>query len=433
MSQVQTAMSGAMQNLATGWNAQMNASNWTSTPNFYGDTTAAVSQVLTGIMKNAQVAGLLQMLGMTSEQVLAQLSSGVGSSLSALQQYSAVSIPSDYQENSTNYATNQAADIFADFTWRIYRGLSFTAGLRGTYEHQKTGYSSTSDVAPIYDKSILYQTSDGEKVWASGDYYSWVGRAALNCMFGRNNVYASVSRGRRPGVISFNNTPDEITRLKPEIIVSYEAGVKGNVLKNRLGYEFSVFYYDWSHFQSSRLVSDENGTKKYVADDAGKAHSLGFEAGLRYSFTSNIHVFGNYAYIDGKFSDTDGDGREQELAGNRFRLTPKSSFALGVDANIPLNKSAMFYVRPSYSYKSKVYFENENSELLSQDGYGVLNCNLGLQWKPKKVYYEVGLFGKNILNEEYLIDAGNSGNQIGFPTFVAGSPSIFGVSLKVGF
>jgi len=433
VSQVQTAMLGAMQNLEKGWNEQMSASAWTSTPNFYGDTNQAVSQVLTAIMQNPQVAGLLQMLGMTPTQVLQQLSAGVGQSLGGLQPYSGVPMPSSYQENSTNYATNQAADIFADLTWNIVKGLSFTAGLRGTYEHQKTGYSSSSQSAPLLGKSILYQSSGGEKVWASNDYLSWVGRAALNYMFGHNNVYASISRGRRPGVISFSNDPSKIVRLQPEIIVSYEAGIKGNVLKSRLGYDFSLFYYDWSHFQSSRLVSNDNGTKQYEASDAGKAHSIGLEAGLRYSFTPNIHLFGNYAYIDGKFNKKDGDGNEQELAGNRFRLTPKSSLAIGMDVNIPINKSSMFYLRPSYSYKSKVYFENENTELLSQNGYGMLNCNLGMQWNSKSIHYEVGLFGKNMLNKKYLIDAGNSGNQIGFPTFIAGAPSVFGVSFKVGF
>jgi outer membrane receptor protein involved in Fe transport len=46
---------------------------------------------------------------------------------------------------------------------------------------------------------------------------------------------------------------------------------------------------------------------------------------------------------------------------------------------------------------------------------------------------EIGAYGKNILNEQYIIDAGNSGNTIGFPTFVAGNPTVFGAQLKIGF
>lgn len=106
---------------------------------------------------------------------------------------------------------------------------------------------------------------------------------------------------------------------------------------------------------------------------------------------------------------------------------------MGIDVTLPVSRQATLYFRPTYSYKSKVYFENENSELLSQQGYGLFNANAGVLVKAPKYYYEVGLYGRNILNEKFLVDAGNSGNQIGFPTFVAGAPSVFGVSFKIGF
>lgn len=429
-SDVSTAITSRMNSLMESWFA---SSQWSATPSFYSDTNTAVNEVLTSaltelINEYPIISTLLG--GASASDIVSSLD--ISSSLSELQAYSDIALDEDYQENYTNYATNQAADLFVDATWHIYKGLSLTAGLRGTYEHQKTGYSSTSDSAPLVG-AILYHSSDGQRVWASDDYFSYVGRIALNYMFGRNNVYASVSRGRRPGVIYFDYDPDEVVKLKPEIIVSYEAGIKGNVLKSSLAYDFSIYYYDWSHFQSSRLESNDNGTKSYVYDDAGKAHSFGFEIGLRYSFTPNISIFGNYGYIDGKFNDTDENGVEQEMAGNRFRLTPKSSLAFGLDVNIPTGKKSMFYFRPSFTYKSKVYFENENTELLSQDGYGLVNCNLGIQWKPGKVYYELGFFGKNIFDEDYLIDAGNTGNMFGFPTFVAGSPSVYGASFKIGF
>lgn len=430
---INSALTERMNGLMNSW---FSSSTWQTTPNFYGDTNAAVNEVLTSALTQlmTEYPMISQLLGGASaSDIAASLSGQVSSSLSSLQAYSNLALAEDYQENSTNYAINQAADIFADATWHIYKGLSLTAGLRGTYEHLKTGYSSTSGTLPLLGTALLYQSSEGKRVWASGDYWSWVGRVALNYMFGRNNVYASISRGRRPGVISFNNDPTDIVRLKPEIIVNYEAGIKGNVLKNRLNYDFSIFYYDWSHFQSTHKQQTESGAFEDVASDAGKAHTFGVELGLRYNFTPLISVFGNYAYLDGKFNDKDGDGMEQVFAGKRFRLTPKHSFALGVDANFPVSKDMMLYLRPSYTYKSKVYFEDENTEALSQDGYGLLNCTLGLQKKWKKFYYEVGLYGKNMLNEKYLIDAGNSGNNIGSPTFIAGAPSVYGVQFKIGF
>lgn len=49
------------------------------------------------------------------------------------------------------------------------------------------------------------------------------------------------------------------------------------------------------------------------------------------------------------------------------------------------------------------------------------------------MYYEVGVFGKNIFYKEYIVDAGNSGRNIGFPPFVSGTRSVIGVQAKIGF
>ena len=97
------------------------------------------------------------------------------------------------------------------------------------------------------------------------------------------------------------------------------------------------------------------------------------------------------------------------------------------------SKSTRIYFRPSYVYKSKVYFEDDNDPQLTQDGYGLVNVNLGMSRKIKHVIYDFSLYGKNAFNKKYLIDAGNSGNQIGFPTFIAGSPSVFGAQLRLSF
>ena len=70
---------------------------------------------------------------------------------------------------------------------------------------------------------------------------------------------------------------------------------------------------------------------------------------------------------------------------------------------------------------------------MTQDAFGLLNFTAGYRFQPGKVYYEIGTFDKNVLDEKYVVDAGNSGRQIGFPTYVGGSRSVVGVMVKVGF
>ena len=231
--------------------------------------------------------------------------------------------------------------------------------------------------------------------------------------------------------------PAGTTFLSPEIIWSYEAGVRGMLLSGKLSYDFAAYYYGWSHFQSASLQLPEGATMaRYVPDDAGKARSLGAEASLRYALTPSLSLLGAYAFIDGQFAEKDEAGNEQEYAGHRFRLTPKNSFPLGMDCSHRMRAERLVFFRPAYSYKSKVYFEDSNDERLTQKGYGLLSATAGFRFKPakdKKMHMEIGAYGKNVLNEKYIIDAGNSGNAIGFPTFIAGSPAVFGGHLRIGF
>jgi len=334
---------------------------------------------------------------------------------------------------------NQAVELFADGTFDVTEQLKLTAGIRGTYEAQRGGYrADAASPASVFgmianngSPNLLNPVSDGT-IYASKNYYSYVGRLALNYLFGRNNLYGSVSKGRRPGVISI--FPTETTYLKPEEVWSYEVGVKGQVADGKFGYELSTYYYDWSNFQTLSLQQVAGSiAPQLLADDGGKAHSFGIEAGLRYFITPTVNVFGNYSYINGRFNDADEHGNPQEYAGNRFRLTPDHSFAFGVDADVPLNGHSSVYLRPSYSYKSGVYFEDNNRADLYQEGYGLANFTAGYRFTVNGIGYEVGAYGKNVFDTQYMIDAGNSGDTIGFPTYIGGSRSVVGAQIRITF
>lgn len=384
----------------------------TVTPNIYGDLKTALGAV-----------------GMDLDQVLAGMGDNGRTIQATLQGISAKPLDTAYTEQGKNYGTNQAVELYADGTLKLTKNLNFTLGVRGTYENQETGYSS-STVPSMFGAVLYHPTENGAKVMAKDSYWSWVGRAALNYMIGRNNIYASLSRGRRPGVLYFNNDPKDFETLKPEIIYSYEAGVKGSLLQGRLNYDLCAYYYDWYNYQTSVFNAT---TSKYEYDDAGRAHSLGIEASISYSPCRYLNLFGNWSYIEGKFNNKDDNGNKQRFAGNRFRLTPKNSFAVGFDLNVPTGKKASIYFRPTYSWKSKVFFEESNEPELTQGAFGLLNFTAGYRMQPGKVYYEIGAFGKNVLDEKYVVDAGNSGRQIGFPTYVGGTRSVVGVMFKIGF
>ena len=47
--------------------------------------------------------------------------------------------------------------------------------------------------------------------------------------------------------------------------------------------------------------------------------------------------------------------------------------------------------------------------------------------------YRAELFVENLFDKEYIKDAGNSGDALGLPTFIAGEPRTYGIQLTARF
>ncbi len=340
-----------------------------------------------------------------------------------------------HTESFANFGKNSALEAFADVTYRLARGLNLSAGVRVSFDSQTGGFQA--DPAPVPSSigfvvgnypNVLSRPTKGQ-LSVTEDYVSAVGRLVLDYKIGSQKVYASVSRGRRPGVIQVSAL--DTVLLRPEVVLSYEVGFKGATLGNRLQYDLAVYLYNWRNFQSTSIVL-QNNQFRTLSSDAGRAQTLGAEMGLRYNLTRNALIYGSYSYIDGKFSDTDEQGREQQRKGNRFRLTPMNQMALGADLNFPLQTKFSIYVRPNFTYKSKVFFEDSNQPNLVQEGYGLINLNAGVELgtKPRIM---IGFYAKNLADTQYIIDAGNTGNAFGIPTFIAGPPRFVGAELRLSF
>lgn len=364
-----------------------------------------------------------------------------------------------HEEAFANYASTKSWDLFVDGTWRVNDRFELSAGLRGTKERLYGAYEgfkgntasllnglggtkidafgedTGSAIRPLAGNNILNLATNG-RMQHSGSFDSLVGRIAARYVFNDNlSGYATVSRGRRPNVISVeprdsNGVVVQKTDVLPaEIVESYEIGIKGNALNGRLVYDLAGYWYNYSNFQSSR-PNPRGGTPLFIPTNAGNATAKGIEASMSGRLADGLTVFGNYAWTHARFDDRDDNGNPQEFAGNRFRLTPDHSAAIGLDWQIPFGSGDYFYLRPSYTWKSKIYFEDENTPGLEQEAYGLLNLRLGVRLNKD---WDIGVWATNLTDEEYLIDAGNTGRQFSTPTYVPGRPRSYGVTASVRF
>ncbi|MFN3520323.1 MAG: TonB-dependent receptor [Sphingomonas sp.] len=340
-----------------------------------------------------------------------------------------------YASEFTNYGNNDTYSVFADATWIPTDALEVTAGARVLIEDRQSGYSAIQPnsvlLAPLGVRTSLLGTvgTGGAKFVAERSFAAVLPRVnALYRVTNDLNVFATVSKGRRSPVVQLGSAAGPagaipaLQIVPEETVWNYEAGVKAG--SRTLSGTLSVFYQTYDDFQVS--VTDPDG--RVTTQSAGTANNLGVELEGTWRPTRFLSVFGSFGYIDGGISDKPlPGGGTNAFAGNRFRLQPEVIAAGGASLRLPLADGVTFYATPSASYQSKVFFELPNREEISQDGYTLVNVRAGVEFADGR--YRIGGFARNLTNERYLIDAGNTGGTFGTPTYIAGEPRFYGIEL----
>ncbi|MCJ2184035.1 TonB-dependent receptor [Novosphingobium sp. 1949] len=338
-----------------------------------------------------------------------------------------------------NQGKNQTWSVFADTTWIPTPRLELTVGARLLHEKRHSGYVSQVPNSTFY--YLLYGTeqplitglysTDGETYTATRSFTAVLPR--VNVLYHVTpdiNLYATVSEGRRSPVVDLSATTDDSGAVVPELNVveaetvwNYEAGIKGKlgIFSGSLG----VYYDDYSNFQ----VSVYNATTgQSVTESAGSAGNLGVEGEVSAQLASWLTAFANAGYISGGIDDKASNGK---YAGSQFRLQPKWQWAAGFNLDLPINQNDSLFLAPSVTYRSKIYFEVPNDEDTSQDPVTLVNARGGLRIAQGK--YTLAVWGKNLANKRYLMDAGNTGGSFGYPTYIPAEPRTYGLDVTVRY
>ncbi|PSJ39137.1 TonB-dependent receptor [Sphingomonas deserti] len=341
----------------------------------------------------------------------------------------AVGAPIPYRSIYSNRGENDSYSVFADGTWTPTPALELTAGARVLIEKRRSGYVSDVPNALNGRPLIANQVSTRGELYEVEDSFSAL-LPRFNILYrlsDRVNAYATISKGRRsPTVqIAARSTAagpvPAITNIPEENVWNYEAGLKGSagIASGSIG----VFYQKYDNFQVNRTL--DNGTT--VTESAGTASNLGVEAELSLRPTSWLRLFANGAWIDGGIDDKAANG---VYAGDRFRLQPKVQASGGFTIDAPLGGDLRVFATPSVTYRSRIYFEVPNTPEISQEAVTLVNVRAGISFADR---YELAAFARNLLDEDYLLDAGNTGRAFGFPTFIPAEPRLYGLQLTARF
>lgn len=344
-----------------------------------------------------------------------------------------------YSSEFKNIGQNDAYSMFGDVTWIPVPALELTAGARVLIEQRKSGYT-TRVPRPVLNPtafSLIPGQTDtaGLTFWRQQSYAAVLPRFnALLRLSDAINVYATISKGRRSPVVQLDAVRTTVapgsTRVSPrvqlvpeEIVWNYEGGIKGNVgpVSGSLG----VYYQKYDGFQVS--VQQGNGTS--ITQSAGTASNLGVEAELTVRPTRWLSLFGNVGYIDGGIDEN--NRFAPQFSGARFRLQPEWQAAGGLTIDAPLGGGMRFFATPSVTYRSRIFFEVPNNLAISQGPVTLVNARAGVSFADER--FELAGFIRNATDEDYLLDAGNTGGGFGIPTFIPAEPRFYGGQITARF
>jgi outer membrane receptor protein involved in Fe transport len=383
-----------------------------------------------------------------------------------------------HQETQTNFARTKAFDLFGDVSAKLSPRFEIGAGLRWTHDDKSSGVVAqiqngrsilggflgaltqteptrtalinglASPLAPVLPTSLLplfgltFQATPGnarfdQSFTDSG--FTWRGYARYTPN-PDTSLYAIYARGRRPEVLTaappaLPNSPARFLLADTETVDSYEAGFKTALLNRTLYLDGAIFYYKYNNFQTTEQV----GTV-FITSNAGKADSYGLEAQIRYNPSQNLRLFANYAFNHGRF-------RSGVYNGNRFRLSPDHTFSAGLTASMDA-AGGRFDFTPAVTYQSNVFFDNDNDrpdlqtvargKIVAdtvqdefQGGFALVSARLGYNFVGNR--FRIEAFVENLLDKDYIKDAGNTGDSIGMATFIPGEPRTYGIQLTARF
>lgn len=327
-----------------------------------------------------------------------------------------------------NQGDNDAYSVFADATYILGDALELTAGLRYHWETRRSGYFANQPSSVITGGPLLPAVDTGGATFmAEDDFDAWLPRFnALYRVSPDVNLYATVSKGRRSPVVQLSATLDgagnpipDLQLIPEETVWNYEGGVK--LTSGMVSASLGVYYQDYSGFQVS-VVQDDGSTR---TESAGSATNLGIEAELSLQPTDWLSIFANGAYIDGKVDED--NALAPAFSGARFRLQPKFQAAAGFTVDRDIGNGLRLFLTPSVTHRSQLFFELPNNPEISQGAVTLLNARGGVSFADER--FEIAAFIRNAADEDYLLDAGNTGGAFGYPTFIPAEPRFYGVEL----
>lgn len=298
---------------------------------------------------------------------------------------------------------------FAQFDFNLTDSLTVTGGARWTRERKNIDYVTRTN-ATLFGVFNLASTTGGVTtagIAAMGTPTEqiedkWTPRAAVEFQATDDILlYASVTQGFKSGGWNARATsPTGILPFGPEVAWSYEGGMKGDFLDNRLRFNANIFYTDIEGFQLVTGFPNPDGQVTFLTQNSADYKAFGIEAEITASPMDGLDLYAAFGYMDDKYENVTDIGMRITDDTEPVR-TPDFTINLGGTYRHQMPEiGGDFIVGGEISYLDEYQTSSTNIMNTAEDGYWVMRARVG--WESEDGRY--GVFGecKNCTNTLFL-------------------------------
>jgi len=292
-----------------------------------------------------------------------------------------------------------AVGVFAELEYNINDKLSFTAGLRYSNEEKDwlgciTGFSLLED---DYSPSLC----DGQFVPDDANWNEWTPLFIMNYQWSDELLlYVSTTKGFRSGGWNWTEPtiPNVDNGFDPEIVWSYEGGVKIEILKGLGHLNMSVFYAEYSNLQ----VRTTDSLGLIALKNAAEAENYGVEIELAVVPIEQLEITATVAWLDASYStfDTfDASGEPVDLSGNRLNRSPEWQLSFMGQYHFLIDDIGTLTPRFEWQYVDEIFHDELNRQPQGSEAFDIIN--LALTFTSTSELWGVKFFADNITDEVY--------------------------------
>lgn len=315
---------------------------------------------------------------------------------------------------------------YAQGTLALGQGTNLTGGVRYTHERREIDGRTDAIFFGATDQINLGVTPHAERSFSKPTF-----RVALDHRFSPQVLaYVSFNTGFKSG--GFNTQFSSDPFFLPETIKAYEAGLKTDLLGNKLRLNLAGFYYDYKNIQVQKVGLAATGII-----NGASARIYGAEAEIDARISPEFHLSGSIAYTNAKFRDfqnapftspTGGVAQfPGDASGNSIPKAPRVQANASATYTAAMKDGSSVAFNLTGIYSSSYFFEANN--IAKQKAYGKLNASIAWNLPNDKV--SVRVFANNITNAATAVYSSTLSDGTINVTYDA--PRIVGIGFNVKY